>query len=78
MSLNNLALALEYLFDEDGQHEQLEAALDVYNESINAIVSGHPHMTRISSKLAATLIKAYSHTKQLEYLAKAMAAIGMQ
>jgi hypothetical protein len=73
-SLGELANFLSKKFKQAGQRKDLNDAINTYYESLHAHVSGHPGTCKTSANLGRTLMVAYSHTHESEYLDKAMAA----
>jgi tetratricopeptide (TPR) repeat protein len=72
--LHNLALAIQTQFEQSGQREHLDEAIDIYSESIKILPSNHPSICQISTNFGNTLMDAYSHTHESRYLENAMAA----
>ena len=59
-------------FDSLNRSEDLEEAINVFHQSLNPLVSGHPSTSVCPSIQGRIFSLAYSHTSQLKYLHKAV------
>lgn len=62
------------IFNQSGQHEDLDKAINTFCEALHELVSGHPTICLVSTNLGRALIIGYSLTHKIEYLEKSMAA----
>jgi hypothetical protein len=74
-SLNNLAGGLTSRFELESRHEDIDEAIRLYRQSsLEALVTGHPSVSPISSNFGRALMIAYTNTHESKYLEEAMDA----
>ncbi|KIM78158.1 hypothetical protein PILCRDRAFT_11384 [Piloderma croceum F 1598] len=71
-SLNSLANSLRTRFEQSGQLEDLDEAMELYPESIDSQPRGHPSICGFSRNFGRALFSAYSHTHESKYLGNTM------
>ena len=59
MSLNNLGSTLITQFEQSGQKDDLDMAINTYCESLDVLISGHPNICLFSYNLGQVLMLAY-------------------
>jgi hypothetical protein len=69
------SLAQHEQFNQSGQHEDLNEAINACYALLNALNSEHPMIYSVSTNLGELLMITYSNTCQSEYMEKAMAVL---
>ena len=72
LSLSNLGLVLSMRYELSAQREDLEEAIGVASQSLDALVNNHPLTCLVARNQGDIFFVAYSHTKESQYLHKAM------